>query len=176
VTAQQRMIDRTQERLGLWPERLAADAAYGSAKNLAWLVQERGIEPHIPVFDNQRSDGTFSRDDFTYDHKRDCYICPAGTELRQRQKICRVPRLFVDENGMMRYRASKLDCEGCALKPRCCPNAPARKILRSNGCPPVGACRGVPGCPECCRFILLFEGAYNPIAPHRATPHVQSAV
>jgi hypothetical protein len=31
----------------------------------------------------------------------------------------------------MRYRASKLDCDGCSLKPRCCPNAPARKILRS---------------------------------------------
>ena len=27
VTAQRRMIDRTQERFGLWPERLAADAA-----------------------------------------------------------------------------------------------------------------------------------------------------
>ena len=32
---------------------------------------------------------------------------------------------------MMRYRASKLDCEGCSLKQRCCPNAPARKIPRS---------------------------------------------
>jgi hypothetical protein len=32
---------------------------------------------------------------------------------------------------MTRYRASKLDCEGCSLKPQCCPNAPARKILRS---------------------------------------------
>ena len=31
----------------------------------------------------------------------------------------------------MRYRASKLDCEACSLKPRCCPNAPARKIPRS---------------------------------------------
>jgi len=46
-----------------------------------------------------------------YDHKRDCYICPAGKELRQRQKIYRVPRPLVDENGMIRYRASKLDCE-----------------------------------------------------------------
>jgi hypothetical protein len=111
---------------------LAADAAYGSAENLAWLVHERGIEPHIPVFDkSQRTDGTYSRDEFAYDHKRDRYICPAGKELRQRQKIYRVPRPFVDENGMMRYRASKLDCEGCSLKPRCCPNAPARKILRS---------------------------------------------
>src|SRR6516162_3031896 len=118
----------------LWPVagRLAADAAYGSAENLAWLVHQRGIEPHIPVFDNsQRTDGTYSRDDFTYDHKRDCYICPAGKDLRQRQKIYRLPRPFVDDNGMMRYRASKLDCDGCALKPRCCPNAPARKILRS---------------------------------------------
>jgi transposase len=132
VGATRTMIDRTQDRFGLDPERLAADAAYGSAEMLGWLVHERGIEPHIPVFDkSQRSDGTFSRDDFTYDHKRDCYICPAGKELRQRQKIYRVPRPFVDEDGMMRYRASKLDCQGCALKPQCCPNAPARKIPRS---------------------------------------------
>src|SRR5271163_1134560 len=132
VTAQQRMIDRTRQRFGLWPERLAADAAYGSAENLAWLVHERGIEPHIPVFDkSQRTDDTFSRDDFAYDLKRDSYICPAGKELRQRQKIYRMPRPLVDENGMMRYRASKLDCERCSLKPQCCPNAPARKIPRS---------------------------------------------
>ena len=51
VTAQRRMIERTQGRFDLWPERLAADAGYGSAENLAWLVHERGIEPHIPVFD-----------------------------------------------------------------------------------------------------------------------------
>ena len=132
VTAQQRMIDRTQECFGLWPERLSADTAYGSAENLAWLVHERGIEPHIAVFDkSQRTDGTFSRDDFAYGRKRDCDICPAGKELKQRQKIYRVPRPFVDENGMTRYRASKLDCVDCSLKPQCCPNAPARKVLRS---------------------------------------------
>jgi hypothetical protein len=32
---------------------------------------------------------------------------------------------------MILCRASKLDCERCALKPACCPNAPARKIPRS---------------------------------------------
>jgi hypothetical protein len=41
------------------------------------------------------------------------------------------PRPLVDEDGMMRYRASKLDCQGCSLKPQCCPNTPARKIPRS---------------------------------------------
>jgi IS5 family transposase len=132
VGAARTMIDRIQDHFGLYPERVAADSAYGSAEMLGWLVHERGIEPHIPVFDkSQRSDGTFSRDDFAYDHKRDCYICPAGKELRQRQKIYRVPRPLVDEDGMMRCRASKLDCAGCSLKPQCCPNAPARKIPRS---------------------------------------------
>jgi transposase len=132
VGAARTMIDRIQDQFGLYPERVAADSAYGSAEMLGWLVHERGIEPHIPVFDkSQRSDGTFSRDDFAYDHKRNCYICPAGKQLRQRQKVYRVPRPLVDEDGMMRYRASKLDCERCSLKPQCCPNAPARKIPRS---------------------------------------------
>jgi transposase len=132
VGAARAMIDRVQDQFGLYPARVAADSAYGSAEMLGWLVHERGIEPHIPVLDkSRRSDGTFSRDDFAYDHKRDCYICPAGKQLRQRQKIYRVPRPFVDEDGMMRYHASKLDCAVCSLKPQCCPNVPARKIPRS---------------------------------------------
>jgi Transposase DDE domain len=32
---------------------------------------------------------------------------------------------------MLSYRASKHDGELCSLKPRCRPNAPARKLLRS---------------------------------------------
>jgi transposase len=132
VGAARTMIDRVQDKFGLYPERVAADTAYGSAEMLGWLVHERGIEPHIPVFDkSQRSDGTFSRDDFSYDHKQDCYICPAGKQLRRRRRVYRVPRPLSDDDGMMRYRASKLDCQGCSLKPQCCPNTPARKIPRS---------------------------------------------
>src|SRR5580692_11627233 len=56
ITAQRVMLDRTRERFGIWPERLAADTCYGSAENLAWLVHERGIEPHIPVFEKNRTD------------------------------------------------------------------------------------------------------------------------
>src|ERR1043165_4837837 len=74
------------------------------------------------------SDGTFSRDDFAYDHKQDSYICPAGKQLRRHRRVYRVPRPLSDDDGMMRYRASKLDCQGCSLKPQCCPNTPARKI------------------------------------------------
>lgn len=40
VTAAKTMIRRTAERLGIEPERLAADTGYGSAEMLGWLVEE----------------------------------------------------------------------------------------------------------------------------------------
>ncbi|MER9227076.1 transposase, partial [Mesorhizobium sp. M0664] len=132
VGAARTMIERVQDRFNLYPERLAADSAYGSAEMLGWLVHERGIEPHIPVFDkSERRDGTFERAEFSYDRRRDLYTCPGGKELRQYRRRFASPREGVDDEGFMRYRASKLDCDACALQPRCCPNAPARKILRS---------------------------------------------
>src|SRR6185295_7018526 len=70
VGAARTMIERTEDCLGLCPERLAADSAYGSAEMLGWLVNERAIEPHIPVFDKSaRDDGTFSRGDFSYNQE-----------------------------------------------------------------------------------------------------------
>jgi len=82
------MIDRTEERFGLKPKRLAADSAYGSAPTLDWLVNNKKIEPHIPVIDmERRQDGTFARDDFTYDKVRDVYTCPAGKVLTTTGRI-----------------------------------------------------------------------------------------
>jgi hypothetical protein len=53
---------------------------------LGWLVQEQGIEPHIPVFDKStRQDGTFSREDFRYDQAGDVYFCPAGKMLEHQR-------------------------------------------------------------------------------------------
>jgi hypothetical protein len=62
-------------------------------------------------------------------HLNNIIWCREGTQ--QRPKTYRMPLPLLNENGMMRYRASKLDCDACALKPRCCPNLTARKILRS---------------------------------------------
>ena len=65
VAATQVMIDRTAERFALKPKRLIADTAYGTGRFLGWLVKEKRIAPHIPVWDkSQRDDGTFSRDAF----------------------------------------------------------------------------------------------------------------
>ena len=126
------MIERTQARFGLRPERLAAHPGYGDAANLAWLVEEKGIQPHIPVFEKSaRDDGIFSRSDFTFDHKRDLYICPGGKQLKRNNRNFAVPRDNVGADGMIRYRARTSDCRDCNLKQRCSPNQPQRKVVRS---------------------------------------------
>src|SRR5689334_5737111 len=68
VGASQTMLVRTQECFGIRPQWLVGDTAYGSAPNLDWLVNTQGISPHVPVIDkSKREDGTFSREDFSYD-------------------------------------------------------------------------------------------------------------
>ncbi|WP_298305560.1 IS1182 family transposase [uncultured Erythrobacter sp.] len=132
VLAQRRMIERTQERFGLWPEKLVADAAYGAAPNLGWLVEEQGIEPHIPVLDKSaRRDDTLARSDFTFDHDDDSYICPEGHRLRPSLRNFSKPRSLANADGFIRYRAREKDCSTCQLKQGCSPNTPARKIMLS---------------------------------------------
>jgi transposase len=124
VGAARTMLERTEARFGLKPQRLAGDTAYGSAPMLNWLVEDKQITPHIPVIDkSKREDGTFARDDFRYDAERDAYDCPGGKELRTSGTV--------HEGTTLLYRASKLDCDRCSLKSRCCPKEPARKIPRN---------------------------------------------
>jgi transposase len=131
VGAARTMLERTEDRFGLKPDYLTADSAYGSAESLAWLVKQKKITPHIPVFDKStRTDGTFSRADFTFDPQRDRYTCPAGKELVQFRRTYATPRTGITAEGTRLYRASKRDCDVCDLKSRCCPNAAARKIPR----------------------------------------------
>jgi hypothetical protein len=52
VAATQTMLDRTEERVDLKPKRFAADTAYGTGKFLGWLVKQKKIIPHIPVWDD----------------------------------------------------------------------------------------------------------------------------
>jgi hypothetical protein len=101
------MIERVKERFDLRPQRLAGDTAYGAVRLLKWLV-DRKIAPHIPVWDKSaRSDGTFSRADFVFDRSRNIYVCPNGKLLHTTGTVI--------EGSTLRYRASKRDCDRCAL-------------------------------------------------------------
>ena len=126
VRASKTMIERTEERFDIKPEWLAADTAYGSGANLNWLVNDKKIAPHVPVIDkSNRDDGTFNREDFTFDKERNVYICPAGKILTT------TGRLVNDGETTLLYFASVLDCRSCPLRARCCPKMPARRIPRS---------------------------------------------
>ena len=124
VEASMIMIERVADRFGLTPGRLAADTAYGSAPMLAWLVGDKEIEPHIPVWDkSEGKEGLFGLSDFTWDRQGEHYICPAGKRLGTTGRV-------TTDNTII-YRARNPDCAGCALKPQCCPNTPGRRIVRS---------------------------------------------
>jgi transposase len=121
IAVTETMIERVERRFGLSPHRLAGDTAYGAAKLLKWLW-DRGIAPHVPVWDkSKQTDGRFTKGDFVFDRRRNVYICPAGAELTHSGVI--------DQGRILPYRASKKDCSICALKARCT-TAVARKVSR----------------------------------------------
>lgn len=124
VDATKTMLDRVEEKFAIKPRRLVGDTNYGVAAMLGWLVDEKKIAPHVPVWDkSEHHDGTFSRSDFVFDSENNVYICPAGKYLK--------PAQHGEPKTPYRYRAATQDCQACQLKPQCCPNVAIRKIDRS---------------------------------------------
>ena len=123
VVATRTMIERTDERFGLKPERLAGDVAYGTGELLGWLVNDRDITPHIPVWDRSKmlGQGKFTRTDFAYDKDRDVYLCPNGKVLTTTGKA--------HDGRTLKYMARKSDCAACPLK-RNCTTGSERRISR----------------------------------------------
>ena len=132
VDSTKTMVNRVEMRFDLKPQRLIADTAYGTAPMLGWLVDEKAIEPHIPVFDKtERKDGTFERDAFQWKEAADEYRCPAGKPLRKQWRLFKKPRTRITKADTIIYRAQQSACASCAMKSQCCPNMRARMIHRS---------------------------------------------
>jgi transposase len=125
VRSTKTMIERVNERFGIKTSKLIGDTAYGTAEFLAWLVDDQGIEPHVPVWDKSvAKPGQFCRSDFRYDEAADQYLCPGNKALRTTGTV--------NKDGFLRYRVSKLDCRLCNLKEQCCPNVDHKKLMRSQ--------------------------------------------
>src|ERR1700733_8514895 len=139
VAATKMMIERTEQTLGLKPDRLAADTAYGTGKLLAWLLDE-SITPHIPVWERYpSSDGMFSRGEFTYDAERDVYVCPNGKLLRTSGTV--------HDSRVRNYLSQPQECRACTLKQRCT-RAPFKKIARDINEDARNHARSLKGTPE----------------------------
>jgi transposase len=138
MVAARRMVERV-EKLGLRPESLRADKAYGSGEFLAWLLA-RGVQPHIPVIDRRhQTGGRFTRDQFRYEPAENVYFCPEGKPLRYRGQ-------HRTEHGSS-YCSTAAQCQGCPQKMRCTPTAyrtlfihldePARRVARALASTPA---------------------------------------
>ncbi len=73
------LLERIETKYNIKPKRLMGDTAYGCADMLGYLVNEKKIEPHIPIWDkSKRNDDTYSISDFIWNEEEDRYQCPSG--------------------------------------------------------------------------------------------------
>ena len=126
------MIDRVEAKYDIKPKRLVGDTNYGTSPMLGWMVNDKGIAPHVPVWEKaERDDGSLSRSDFVWDEANDEYRCPEGKPLKRNWRPFKTPRNHITKADQILYRSSKRHCDRCSMKPQCCPNTPVRKIPRS---------------------------------------------
>lgn len=79
------MIEQAEENVSGKVDACSADSGYSSGENLQKMESLR-IDTYIPDRDYQarkrgKEPGEFDKCHFVYDEKRDCYICPEGSEL-----------------------------------------------------------------------------------------------
>lgn len=127
VNSTRLMIERVEEKLSIKPKRLLADTAYGTGSMLEWLVKDKDIEPHIPVWDKTTLDnGLFNISDFKWNAQDNTYTCPAGEKLKTGK------RTKVTSDNTVIYRIKKEVCDQCKLKTSCTTSSSrTRRIARS---------------------------------------------
>jgi transposase len=125
VMDNQPMLDllwHTRFRWKLWPRRVTGDKKYGSEENLV-AIEGQDIRAYIPIPDVDHRTEFFSVEAFTYDAKRDVYVCPADKELHFAP--------WHSTERSLRYRARARDCNHCPLKPKCTTGKQGRSLCRS---------------------------------------------
>lgn len=97
------------------------------------LVKKRDIAPDVPGFDKLGpKHRSFELADVNYDVPEHVNVCPGDKEVRHLRRAYSEPReARHDEDGILRYRASKTDCDTCALKLSCCRQETSREFTRS---------------------------------------------
>lgn len=117
------MCIAAKETLGVDELKAVADMGYSNAKQTA-LCEEHGIEPFVPKPYTSASakKGMFGKDDFRYDAKEDCYVCPANERLTYRSSGHAKGR-------DIRWYATSA-CRDCALRSKCTRREKGRRLTR----------------------------------------------
>lgn len=108
-----KLIDQAVSHLGVTPEVVCGDAAYGSGRNKS-MLDRRGIRLVSPPAKALTNVGKeyFTVEDFAYDCNKDAFTCPGGATLK-----------YVGRDSLQpdrcHYRASRKDCRVCSHRGRC---------------------------------------------------------
>jgi transposase len=119
-------LEQVQQNLGRLPEKIIADAAYGSEENYAYLEQHRlgNFLKYNTFYQDthhyRQPDGLrahqFRAEHFGYDPATDEFICPAQKRLTF---VNETRYTTINQYVTQRRNYACADCTGCPLKPQC---------------------------------------------------------
>ena len=117
------MALRAKETLEVERLEVVADRGYYDGAEVKKCALA-GVTTYVPkpLTSVNRKRGLFTKQDFTYDAAKDCYVCPAGAELDYRYEN-------FEQNRQIRYYTTH-QCLTCPLKSKCTRNARGRRITR----------------------------------------------
>ena len=117
------MAKRAKDLLGVDHLEALADMGYYHGKEIKACL-EAGITPYLPKprTSASRKRGKFSKEDFEYDQRQDCYCCPAGEQLTFRFRT-------TEQRRQIKYYTTPA-CRNCALRLQCTDNKGGRRITR----------------------------------------------
>lgn len=127
-------LENMERRLGSMPQRLIADAGYGSNENLAYL-EERNVEALVKynTFHKEASrawkKNPFRTENWPYDPERDLYTCPEGRHLSFTKKANATTEAGYRQ-GLRIYTC--VSCADCPRKQQCSSAQGNRSIQRNE--------------------------------------------
>ena len=112
-----------------------ADTGYFSENNLK-EASDKKIDAYIPDQQfrkrdvrfkdkdkyNPKKNDKFGKEDFIYDSKKECFICPNNCELKKEGKENKIKNFYYQK-----YIAKQKNCTGCKLRKKCLRNEKTKK-------------------------------------------------
>lgn len=90
---------------------------------LVWMVEEKDIEPHGPVWGKtERQNDSVSNNDFHLNEEAEEYHCPAGNALLSEWRAFKNERSHITKANTIICRSQQTDCAACPMKAKCCSN------------------------------------------------------
>ena len=117
------MVERSQQMLETKELNVLADTGYSSGKEIS-NSESLGATCYVPKAEpsHQPKEENYSRKNFKYDAKTDCYTCPAGHKMSH---------VRTRERDGYKVYANRSACKDCAEKSKCTKSKTLREIERS---------------------------------------------